>query len=180
MLALAALTLSVPGFGYTYNVTSTISSLVVPYATHGIANDQIAAVIINAAGAKISTGDYTKSVDPYTYEVTLTFSPSQANGAVVYLKGPYNGSDTTASTDFQVTSVTGGLRVCTACSTPAQRSYNSKKYVLEKTLQFDWDTWPTGDVNVFVFINDNKIHFATNEYMASLGLCTNSVGCGGP
>lgn len=164
---------------YTYNVGSTISSLTVSAGTHGFSNVNLAPFVLKASGARALEGEFSFSVNPTTYAATFSFSPALTSGAKVAIMGAFNGGNTSASTDFQVTGTANGLTVCSACSTSAyaQRSYNSHTYVQSTPVTFEWDYAPAQSTDVRVYLYDNRIVFGVSSQNSSVSCAGSSASC---
>lgn len=116
----------------TYSVgVSNQTSVVVTSSQHGFTNDKIAVHAYNGSGARVADTAFTKAIDPYTYEVTVTFGSSFSG--TVKLTGAFTTADVTnAARDFDAGTVTGQkiVQICSTCTlaNPAFAGAGTKKY----------------------------------------------------
>jgi hypothetical protein len=168
------------GFGaittYTYPINSTTSSLTITAAQHGFGSTRLAVRVYDETGARKATTEYNYSINGSTFAVSLAFNPALPSGSSVKLTGPFDGPDTTASTDFKVSfdNPGGSVKVCSPCSETAfsQRSYTSKVYAQLAPVTFSGTCASSGSCTLFVYMHDNKIKFGVSG--TGYGSCTGS------
>jgi hypothetical protein len=162
---------------------TSVTSATITYATHGIASGMIGVICVPTGGTRLDLDQVSWTVDQSTYEVDITFSASFTG--TVYLSGPWPSSDTSNSTDFEVTigaSNDQRLNVCAQCGTyTARRTYNSQTNTADSVVSLITDTgWAA--TTVYVYIDENMLTFGLNSSGCELGsysqVGTSNVVCG--
>jgi hypothetical protein len=148
---------------YTAATTATITN-----ATHGIGNGMIAVVCTTGAGTRLTLDQVSWTVDQSTYEVDITFGSSFTG--TVKLSGPWPSSDTSNSTDFQITigsSDASNLWFCGQCATyTARRTVAGKTYATNVPQALKWlDT--SASMTVWVYGLENQIVYGLGESFCS-------------
>jgi hypothetical protein len=165
--ALAALTTASAQMTKWHGSYTGVTSAQITQATHGISSVYIGVVCKDSSGNKLDLDAVSWTVDSSTYEVDITFTNSFTG--TVYLSGPWPSSDTSNSTDFQVT-ISGSnssiLEVCNQCATYiARRTYNSQTFTASGGGYLGWlsFTAPT----VFVYFRENILTFGLDSSVCS-------------
>lgn len=144
---------------YTLSVKNQ-TSVVIASSQHTFNSDKIAAHVYNLLGDRLPDSVFTKTVDPSTFAVTLSFSG--AFTGTVKLTGPFTESGVTnAQRDFDAAVVSGekAVKICSSCSSvnPAFAGAGVKKFYSGGSITY---TAPaTVASSVFVYIDAGKVVF---------------------
>jgi len=159
-----------------------VTYVAVTESTHGIGSPYIGVLCTDSSGNKLDLDQVSWTVNQTTYEVDITFTNS-FSGAV-HLSGPWPASDTSNTTDFQVTigqTNSAKLNVCAQCGTyTARRSYDGNTYTASSGVSLMWVSFtaPT----VYVYLRENIATFGLDESGCAVGTYTVSgtanVECG--
>src|SRR6185295_11747039 len=103
---------------YSQAITSSTYYVTIDHATHGFANHKIAVLVYDGDGLPLSRTAYSWSWNLYN-DITISINDGLSSGNIKLI-GLFE-SDTSASTDFQVTAGTDGssnprLAMCSACA----------------------------------------------------------------
>lgn len=155
------------------------SSISITNAQHGVGSKSIAVRVYDSAGVLKSTGDYSYSINPTTFAVTVNFS-GQFTGSVQTL-GPIlqytmNSTDFEPSVYFGASGYLDTLQICNACTAtnPAARKYDSRAYAMAGKVTY---VHGNGPATIRAYILDNAVVFgltAANSSVAS-GACGNNA-----
>jgi len=148
---------------YTTSVTS-VTTLTISAATSGMVGARYGVYLVDSNNVKRPTSEYSGTIDPSTYSVTIAFDPPFTG--TVTLKGLFSGSDTTHGYDFKFTAPENGtVRVCDGCvdtSTGyAKRTASGKHYVSTRMAEatFDMNGQYCNGGLVIGYILDNQLYF---------------------
>jgi len=148
---------------------SGVTYVAVPASTHGILSPYIGVLCTDSDGNKLTLDEVSWTIDQATFEVDLTFTNSFTG--TVRLSGPWPASDTSNSTDFEVTigqSNSAKLNVCAECATyTARRTYSGNAYTASSGVSLTWVSFaaPT----VFVYLRANVATFGLDQSDCAAG-----------
>jgi hypothetical protein len=113
LFVLACASLSAQTTTYTSPTFTSSTAVTVPGTDHNLDCAGIAVQLYDNGGALQNKSTYTYSIDGSSYDVSISIASALTGYAKVI--GCY-GSDTTASTDFQVTASSNVLTACGSCT----------------------------------------------------------------
>lgn len=147
---------------------TSVTTATILYATHRISSGMIGVVCNDSGGNRLTLDQVSWTVDQSTYEVNITFTNSFTG--TVYLSGPWPSSDTSNSTDFEVTigtSDSSNLWVCGQCATyTARRTVDGNTYALNHGIEIEWLDNTTSQT-VYVYGVENRVTFGLSESVCS-------------
>jgi hypothetical protein len=169
---LAAALPQVHGMTNWYAPYSGVTYVVVTESTHGIPSPNIGVLCTDSNGNRLTLDQVSWTVDPITYEVDIMFVNSFTGS--VRLSGPWPGSDTSNTTDFEVAigpSNSARLNVCAQCSTyTARRTYNGATYTASSGVSFLWVSFNAK--TVYIYLRENVATFGLDQSACVVGSYT--------
>lgn len=160
---------------------TSVTYVAVTESTHGISSPYIGVVCIDNNGNRVTLDQVDWTVDPNTYEVDITFNNTFTG--TVRLSGPWPASDTSNSTDFEVTigvASTAYLNMCLQCGTyTARRTYNGNTYVAVIGGYLEWISFTSNTIYVYLSGNMPTYGLADNPCAGTYNASSNvKVQCG--
>lgn len=150
---------------YRENLGSNVSELQVPVSRHGLQSTSIGVRAYDGLGKEVPATQYTYATDA-NKTVTVRFTPAASGGSVLLIQG-FEGPDTTAATDMEVTAKAHGnstlkneILMCATCTAAnyAKRAASGRTYVMVSALRY-LHYAAEGDYTVRVFFEGNKVVF---------------------
>lgn len=164
---------------YRENLGSNVSELQVPVSRHGLQSTSIGVRAYDGLGKEVPAAQFTYATDA-NKTVTVRFTPAVSGGSVLLIQG-FEGPDTTAATDMEVTAkghgnstVKNEILMCAPCTATkhAKRSANGRTFVMVSAVRYLHDSAEAG-YTVRVFFHGNKVVFGVS---AASGVTANCFG----
>ena len=166
---------------YKENLGNNVSELQVPVSRHGLQSTSIGVRAYDGLGKEVPQDQFTYATDA-NRTVTVRFTPAVSGGSVLLIQG-YDGPDTTAATDMEVTAKAHGnsalkneIWMCAACTAVnyAKRAAAGRTYVMVSAVRY-LHYAAEADYTVRVYFAGNQVVFG----VSAAGGVTNAC-FGGP